>query len=155
VHPHHPQRQNLPLQIVIPANKIQQQAQRLDEISNRLQSQTIKNLEHKKLELNAVQSKLQSRSPQKKIKEQRQQLHHIKTRLRQITENTLHLKKSVFAIKMTKLDTISPLKTLDRGYSIVKDKKSDKIITSVFQTEPKQSILIKLKDGELNAKIDH
>lgn len=138
-----------------PANKIQQQSQRLDEIHNRLQSQTNKSLENKQLQLNALVSRLHSNFPQKKIDQQEQKLSHLQTRLEQSMTNTLYTKNSLFNIQMAKLDAISPLKTLDRGYSITKDEKTGKVITSVTQVKAKQSILIKLKDGQLSAKLDH
>ena len=43
-----------------PANKIQQQAQRLDELDSRLQSQLLKYLDKKQLQLDSLTSRLQS-----------------------------------------------------------------------------------------------
>ena len=52
------------------------------------------------------------------------------------------------------LDSVSPLKTLERGYSIIKDSDSGDLITSTKSFKPKQQITIKLKDGEAKAKIE-
>jgi len=137
-----------------PANKIQQQAQRLDELDNRLQSQMYKYIERKQLEINALSSRLQANLPQRKIIEQKQKLVHLNAKLKQSIKNEINNRQSSFRIHMTKLDAISPLKTLDRGYSITKDKQSGKLITSINQSKPNQDILIKLKDGELKATVD-
>ncbi len=137
-----------------PANKIQQQSQRLDELDNRLKSQIYKYLENKQLQLNTLGSRLQSNLPQRKILEQHQKLTHINARLGQVMNNSLRNKQSHFQLQMVKLDAISPLKTLDRGYSITKDKQTGKLITSVKQARANQAILIKLTDGELSAIVD-
>jgi len=118
-----------------PANKIQQQAQRLDELDNRLQSQIHKHIERKQLQINALSSRLQSNLPQRKITEQKQKLAHISAKLNQSIKNEISNKQSSFRIHMAKLDAISPLKTLDRGYSITKDKQSGKLITSISQAK--------------------
>lgn len=137
-----------------PANKIQQQSQRLDELDNRLKSQLDQYLQKKQLQLDSLGSRLQSNLPQRKITEQAQKLGHIRSRLEQSIKQRLNKEQSHFQINMAKLDAISPLKTLDRGYSITKDKQSGKLITSIAQAQSNQTLLIKLKDGELSAKID-
>ena len=136
-----------------PANKIQQQSQRLDELEQRLQTQLNKTLEAKKLSLRSLESRLQSHLPQRKIAEQTQTLHHLRTTLLQSMSNKIRQEQTAFQIQMAKLDSISPLKTLDRGYSITKDKNTHTLITSVQQAQENQEIQIQLKDGELNAKI--
>ena len=137
-----------------PANKIQQQAQRLDELENRLKLLIAQQINRKQLYLNSMNSLLRANLPQKQVIEKKQELRHIRSRLNNSIESLIETKQSVLSIKMTKLDAISPLRTLDRGYSITKDKKSGKLITSISDVKSKQDILIKLKDGELNAKVD-
>ena len=137
-----------------PANKIQQQTQRLDELDSRLKFQLDKYLEKKQLQLDTLNSRLQSNLPQRKIVEQSQKLAHIDAKLLQSMTNRLNIVQSKFQIQMAKLDAISPLKTLDRGYSITKDKKTGSLITSVTHAQLDQNILIKLKDGEISAKVN-
>jgi exodeoxyribonuclease VII large subunit len=137
-----------------PANKIQQQSQRLDELDNRLKSLILKIFDKKQLQLDTLGSRLHSNLPQRKIAEHSQKLTHINIRLNEVIKNSLRNKQSVFQINLAKLDAISPLKTLDRGYSIIRDKKSGNLITAVNQAESNQAILIKLKDGEISAKVD-
>jgi exodeoxyribonuclease VII large subunit len=44
---------------------------------------------------------------------------------------------------------VSPLATLDRGYAILFDAKSGKVLRSAAAATPGQSLLGKLADGEL------
>lgn len=137
-----------------PANKIQQQSQRLDELEGRLQIQLQKFLDNKQIQLNSLSSRLQSNLPQRKVAEQKQLFTQLNVRLKRNIQISVDNKNSHFKLQLAKLDAVSPLKTLDRGFSIIKDKESKKLITSVSDAETNQSVIIKLKDGELNAKID-
>ncbi len=137
-----------------PANKIQQQAQRLDEFENRLKLELTKSLDKKHIQLGSLISRLQSNLPQKKIADQSIHLNQLLDRLKRSVHIDLSQKHSNFTLQLAKLDAISPLRTLDRGYSIIKDKNSDSVISSVKQATANQSILVKLKDGELNASFD-
>ena len=138
-----------------PANKIQQQTQRLDELENRLFTQFSKNMDQKHIQINALLSRLQSNLPQKKILEQKKSLDQLSSRLKISIQSHLINKESKFQIQMTKLDAISPLRTLDRGYSIVKDKHTNSLVSSINQTKNNQDVLIKFKDGEVNANINN
>jgi len=137
-----------------PAYKIQQQLQRLDELDTRLNNQSLKTFDNKLLQLNTLRSRLSANLPQRKITDKTQQLFQLHQRLKRGINNEILNKQSRFKIKLAKLDAISPLKTLDRGYSIIRDKQSGKLISSVSHAKSKQEIIVKLKDGELNAKTD-
>lgn len=50
---------------------------------------------------------------------------------------------------MSKLNTLSPLKTLERGYAVVS--KDKKIISSKYDVEHKDEIVIKFNDGSIKA----
>lgn len=142
------------LQLQRPSNKIQQQAQRLDELESRLRQQIIKTLEKKHLQIEHLQARLDSNLPQRIIFEQQQKLVQFKVRLQQSMQLKLQNSQSKFQIQMAMLDSISPLKTLDRGYSITKDKQSGKLITSVTQSYKEQAIQVQFKDGEISAVVD-
>ncbi|MCL4113045.1 UNVERIFIED_CONTAM: hypothetical protein GTU68_049967 [Idotea baltica] len=118
--------------------------------------QTIKRaLKQKRQDFEWLESRLLLQKPANKIQQQAQRLDEFDSRLQQVMKNNLANKQSKFQIQMAKLDAISPLKTLDRGYSITKDKQSGKLITSVSDAESNQEILIKLSDGELSARVDN
>ena len=137
-----------------PANKIQQQSQRLDELESRLNTQLLKNLDKKNLQINSLLARLQSNLPQRKIAEQTNRLEQLKNRLNRSIDTEVANRYSQFTIQMTKLDAISPLRTLDRGYAIIKDKLTGTLISTVENTSAKQAIIVKLKDGEFNAHIE-
>jgi len=138
-----------------PANKIQQQAQRLDELSFRLKQQMRFILDKKDNRYKHLHSQLYNLQPSQKIKQNQQLISNQNARMLQAIQHQLEHHKARFKLQLARLDSISPLKTLERGYSITKDKKSGKLITSVSQVEKRQALLIQVKDGEINAEVQN
>lgn len=136
-----------------PANKIQQQAQRLDELSIRLKQQINFILENRKSHFKQLQTQLDNHQPSRKIKEKQQRLTNQNARMQQAILHQIERQKSRFHVTMAKLDSISPLKTLERGYSITKDKQSGILVSSVDQIKIEQEILVQLKNGNINAVV--
>ena len=65
-----------------------------------------------------------------------------------MTNSINEYKKSIL-----RLDTLSPLKTLSRGYGIIEDNNSKKIIKSVKDVSKDEEIKITLSDGSIDAKV--
>jgi exodeoxyribonuclease VII large subunit len=141
------------LQLQKPSSRIQQQAQRLDELSVRLQQKMKSLLVEKNVKLQNLGSRLNTNTPIRKLSENQQALSHISTRLQQSMTKTIQQSQSDFKITLAMLDSISPLKTLERGYAIIKDSGSDALITSKEKLTSNQQVTIHLKDGEVDASI--
>lgn len=141
------------LQLQKPLNRIQQQSQRLDELTSRLQQNIDKLVLDRQLAINNIKSRLRTTTPKIKILEQQQNLNHFTKSLHQSMHQQLQQQQSKFKIQLATLDSVSPLKTLDRGYAIIKDASSERIITTKIKLKPKQQVVIQLKDGETNATI--
>jgi exodeoxyribonuclease VII large subunit len=142
---------NSRLELQKPSHKVQQQSQRLDEVSSRLTQQMQVLLNNKNLQACNLQTRLLANQPSRKIKESQQKLGHIHSRLEQSMQNQLQNEQANFHLKMAKLDSISPLKTLERGYSIIQDTETTSLITSIKQVTKNQKLTLRLKDGEINA----
>lgn len=137
-----------------PANKILQQSQRLDDLSIRLKRNMLLILENKQNQYTLLHRQLFQQQPSQQISEKRAAIKNLRLRLQQASQHQIEQQRSRLAVQMAKLDSISPLKTLERGYSITRDKTSKELISSVKQAKPLQSILIQLKDGEISATVD-
>jgi len=142
---------NSRLELQKPSHKVQQQSQRLDEVSSRLIQQMQVLINNKSLQASNLKTRLLANQPSRKIKESQQKLSHIQSRLTQSMQLKLQKDQASFSLKMAKLDSISPLKTLDRGYSIIKDSETSALITSIKQVSKNQKLTLRLKDGDINA----
>ena len=52
-----------------------------------------------------------------------------------------------------KLEVLSPLKTLLRGYSIVRRRRDNRLISSVSLAKPGEDIAVRFSDGEVDARV--
>lgn len=66
-------------------------------------------------------------------------------------EKIINEKKSSLQTTLQKIEALNPLSILERGYSIVK--KDDVIINSTKQLRKDDTIIIRMKDGEISARI--
>lgn len=137
-----------------PANKIQQQAQRLDELTIRLKQRITFKLENRNSQFQQLQTQLFNQSPSQKITEKQQRLANQKARLLQSIQHQLQTQQARFQLQIAKLNSISPLNTLERGYAIAKDEKTGTVISTISQVKEKQAIIVQIKDGKFNAIID-
>lgn len=141
------------LEVQKPTRIIHQQSQRLDELTIRLKQQLLLLLENKKIQTENLNTRLLAHRPIRKIKESQQQLSHLEERLHLVMQSKIENSQSRFKLQMAMLDSLSPLRTLERGYSITKDKTSGALISSVNQVKSKQEIIVQLKNGEINAQV--
>lgn len=141
------------LKLQKPSHRILQQTQRLDELEKRLHQSISNYLTDKKQKYLLNKTFITANTPAESINNNRNRIYNLVKHLHQSMHKQVEQKKYGFNIQATLLDGISPLKTLDRGYAIIKDKKSKKIVTQTNELKPKQQIVIELKDGKANAQI--
>ena len=142
------------LKLQEPSSKIVQQSQKLDECEIRLYNLIRQNIDDSYQRLGNLSARLNAANPFKKIKEYGREVLLQKRRLKQAIKVNLQQNKSSFEIQMATLDSASPLKTLDRGYAIIKDATSNKVLSNEQQLTPKLKIKIQLKDGSKRAIVD-
>ena len=93
------------------------------------------------------------RHPRERMAALFQRLETIQARLIYFIEQTLKNKHAQFLSATRTLEAISPLATLNRGYAIVSNEKTEKIVRSVKEVVTKDKLKIKLPDGDLNAEV--
>ena len=122
---------NKSLQQQHPGEKLQRNAQRLDELEQRLNKSIKQSVLQGRQQLALTSEKLKQFQPTDKILQHQQKLHYSQQRLqRAMLLKLAALKQQQIGIHQT-LHAVSPLATLDRGYAIVQQHKTQKIIKSV------------------------
>ncbi len=137
-----------------PGSRLQEQAQRLDELELRLKNSMQQRLVIDKMQLRRVQEQLKQHTPLQKITNLALQLDHLQKNLRAAVTQSVELKKQRLYSATQLLDTVSPLATLNRGYAIVTSPASKKIITHTKQLQLGQSIEARLADGSFQATVN-
>ena len=102
------------------------------------------NLQHK-------QDALHRASPRAQIAQRRQRLDEFTRAAARSIQ--LHLEKQRAALTgaQRQLNTLNPLATLERGYAIVRH--NNAVVTNAAQVQPDDLLNIRMRDGEINARV--
>jgi len=140
------------LSLVHPAQKLNLQQQKFDELIFKLNHnlhQTISQLTITSKQLN---SRLLIQSPLKKIQLHQNKKAELESRLANALIINYKNKQNQFKHIIEQLHLVSPLATIARGYSVTKNIKR-KVITSVAQATIGDDISIQIVDGVITAEI--
>ena len=98
-----------------------------------------------KINLNRIKDKLEYST---------QRLDDFHLRINQGIRTYLKHQSNSLNTQSSNLQALNPYAVLKRGYAILSDAKTDKLITSVTQIQPAATIKAKLHDGEVVAKVE-
>ncbi|RXF05905.1 exodeoxyribonuclease VII large subunit [Pseudoalteromonas sp. PS5] len=135
------------LQLQHPKNQLMQQAQRIDELEQRLTRAQSHLLRQKQSQYHLLQHHFDRLHPEQKITHYKQMVDSLSDKLYSAMEQKLNLQRHRLAVSSAKLDSVSPLAVLARGYSIAKQ--ADTVIKSVKDVDPDKPITTQLADGEV------
>lgn len=92
------------------------------------------------------------RHPKAQIEQTLLRLDHLSNQLHRAIKQQVGNKQQQLRYLAGRLDTLSPLKTLERGYTIIRDKQ-DNVIASTADCPAGTDIVITLRDGQREASI--
>lgn len=136
-----------------PAYRLQQQKQRLDEVSMRGVRAINLYLERQNVKLKQLEAKLQSNAPAFRLERQKQRHSQLDSRLNQVMKQILERESGKFSVLASRLNGVSPLNTLQRGYSITQDAESGEVLQSTRQISVGQQVKVRLQDGSIEADV--
>jgi len=136
-----------------PAYQIQQQAQRLDELTQRAERAIKRLIERQQATLAQLDTRLHATAPSQTLARQQEHTQQLRLRLHQAMQHQLSQQQSQFALLASRLHSVSPLNTLQRGYSITQDANSGAVIQSVQHVRAGQNLTVKLQDGSVNVAV--
>ncbi len=117
----------------------------------RLKNEILRRLQYRSQTLDNLLKRL--RHPGQEIERQLERLHSLKSRLFYTIQQILKQKKTESMNLLRSLNTISPLATLARGYAIVMEAGTQKILRSVEELNEGDLLQVKLSDGTINTKL--
>ncbi|MFA6686182.1 MAG: exodeoxyribonuclease VII large subunit [Desulfuromonas sp.] len=126
--------------------------QHVDQLRLRLDTSINHTLARAYAALDAMQHRL--KSPEQQLQWRKQELTNLRQRLDEGIKRKLvgcHYRLDICA---RGLEALSPLQTLKRGYTVVEQKDSARIITSVADLKTGQSIKIRFHDGTASATVE-
>ncbi|MDR0781560.1 MAG: exodeoxyribonuclease VII large subunit [Pseudomonadales bacterium] len=137
-----------------PGRRLQQQAQRLDELETRLRRAALAQQRVLERRWQVALLRLQQQAPAQRIRQRQQALQHLLERLHRALQHRLRYKRQQLVAQSQALQTVSPLATLSRGYSITHDA-AGHVLRSHTQIRPGDTITTQLAEGNLLSQVLH
>ena len=151
---HHQQLHWLQQRLVHPGRRLQQQAQRLDELESRLSRAIQHQLRHLHNRIATRQAQLARHDPRYHLQHYRQGCRMLARRLQQAMQQRLHHQRQRLASQAHALETVSPLATLSRGYAIVSRAESGEVLRDARQLVVGERINARLHRGSADCIIE-
>ncbi len=106
-----------------------------------------------RLQLDHLSGSRMLRQPLEMVDRRRMDMDTIRQKLEQAVRLKTTREERRFSILSGKMDTLSPLKVLARGYGLVADPKSDRLLLSSAMVKPGDIVDVYLSDGVLNCDV--
>jgi len=126
---------------------------KIDELVNRLEQALVRKISNFKEFSSDLRARLQDSSPRIRVKEQQHRLLVLQERWRRAASDQLETAKWRLESSQQKLRLLSPLNIMERGYSIVRVKRNQKIVKKAADVQMGDELVIQLHKGKITAKV--
>ncbi|UCE88133.1 MAG: exodeoxyribonuclease VII large subunit, partial [Pseudomonadota bacterium] len=137
-----------------PGRRLQQIAQRLDDLELRMRNGHRNQWRHADARLATMHERLQRHSPVHRVARTATHCNELERRLQTAMTRYLKDHQAQLGSAGRALDAVSPLATLGRGYAIVTDSASGEILHSSAQVNQGDRIEARLHEGRLRCRVD-
>jgi exodeoxyribonuclease VII large subunit len=144
---------NKRLQLQHPGQQCQRHAQTLDNLELRLTRAINSKIEQYKNQINNQNNALHRHNPIEKITRYKEQQLYLSNRLNSAVKHKLDTLKAKFYSVTQTLNAVSPLATLERGYAIVTDPVTSKVISSSQKLSINDMLKTRLANGQIISQI--
>ena len=132
-----------------PRQRLQIQAQRLDELEHRLIKAMDHSIRHTRAGMAAIYARLVQHSPAQRVRELELHRQALAKRLMVAIQHSMALRRGRLLGATRTLETVSPLATLNRGYAIVKTYPAGEIIRRADAIHTGDQVQAQLAQGSL------
>ncbi len=137
-----------------PKQRLMELIQRTDEYSMRLNHHVEKQLSKKKVLLTEMTGKINKLNPAHTIARQIEKVNVLQIQFKKSINRTLEKAQDEVLRLEHILKTVSPISTLERGYAIVTEQKSNKIVTNTKHIQSGDQLRIRLATSEIDSTVD-
>ncbi|OZY85914.1 exodeoxyribonuclease VII large subunit [Cellvibrio mixtus] len=145
---------NLRQRLRHPRERLEQQAQRLDNLELRLKNHLKHLLVDCKNRLQQLQIRQQAHHPQVRLQQLNERIAAYAQRLQKAQYRIIERKKQAHGEAVRLLNTLNPLSTLERGYALVTDPQTQKVITHSDQVMPGTTLNARVAQGEFVCRVE-
>lgn len=136
-----------------PVKQLQTISQRIDEISLRSQRAIKSRIELELAQVSRLRAEIARFNPVQRLGHYREKCQYLHEQLRAVMVYTLREATHRLGRSAHALQTISPLSTLDRGYAIVSESRSGRILRDVSTIKPGDVVSTRLAHGSFDSQV--
>ena len=137
-----------------PRATLSRQAQSLGELRGRLSAAMRSQIVERRVDVREYEAALLRQSPAVRIERAGSRLTHASDTLVNRIRRLLEARTHRLGLSARALDAVSPLATLGRGYAIVSDAGTGRVVTAASELERGAAIEARLADGRVRATVD-
>jgi exodeoxyribonuclease VII large subunit len=127
--------------------------QHLDERMTTLESGMQRRLHNARQQVVQLEQRYAFRQPLVLIEQEKERLRQLAVGLELGIDRLVERKTGVLDVATTGLQALNPQRVLQRGYTILTDDKTDKVISHIKQLTLEQSLTLHLQDGSAGAEV--
>jgi exodeoxyribonuclease VII large subunit len=128
-------------------------AQRTDELARRAQAGLARRRERAREHLGRLDDRTAAFRFDRQLVERRERLLRDRQRLQSASRQALDARRGLLARAVAKLDTLSPLAVLSRGYAVVFQADSTRVVRRATEVHAGDALRIRLQEGALHATV--
>ncbi|HKE48585.1 MAG TPA: exodeoxyribonuclease VII large subunit, partial [Rhodanobacteraceae bacterium] len=142
------------LQAQRPQTRLARAAERAGMLEQRLNAVVRSTFEIRLLRASKLRARLAAQDPQHQLARRRERTQALGDRLRAAIARTAERHALRLGQLARTLNAVSPLATLDRGYAILFDRESGRVVRSVKQVDAESKLSGRVADGEIDLRVD-
>ena len=120
----------------------------------RIEQLLLRGLESRTQRLDHLLARINAQSPQARLARADERLHMLHRRLADRARGGIERRASRLGELARTLHAVSPLATLDRGYAILFERGSGRVVRSVTQATPGAPLRARVADGEIDLRVE-
>ena len=144
----------LSTRLVHPRDRIQRLGERLELLSQRMVFAQRTNLQNRRTAFVALNNRLGQVALPERIRSMIRDTQHLSFRLNNAVAHRLQQEQQLLSSVSSRLNTLSPLATLERGYAIVTERISGKLLRDASKVKPGDRVKTQLARGELECIVE-
>lgn len=128
--------------------------QRTDEYCMRLQHSAERQIANKRFVFSDILTRINSQNPEQIILRQIERVNTLENQFKKTMNRTIEKARSQTSNLEQLLNTISPVSTLERGYAIVTEQQTNKVVTNTKNLKKGDQLRIRLATSEIDSTVE-
>lgn len=137
-----------------PANRLADQARQLESAGTALHRVIERQLDDRARKLDHLERRLAAYQPGRRLEALESRVRSIRGALERVFAATLAARRQQVRDLARTLNAVSPLETIGRGYAVLAEDRTGRVISSVSQADPGDAVTAQLGDGRLHCTVN-